>query len=208
MDGRWHSYNRFESLDQEGALTWQWVDLFEEGGRQKLIRALRVCADQIGASLRWRGHYGKPAPQEEEKDIMIARNPAEPIPSDFPISDMPNPREVVGSIDFPERKETGSVIWVDENWNVYRDSKKLGTLNNEHKYKLPTHLVAHKGEMCDYSSIQHALFGKKSLEFGDLSGVVATAYRAVNSIRRLIEEDFEHPKLLIEIFGQGYKLDW
>jgi formylglycine-generating enzyme required for sulfatase activity len=40
----------------ESLSKWHWVDLFESDGLQRLIRALRVRADKIGAALRQRGH--------------------------------------------------------------------------------------------------------------------------------------------------------
>jgi formylglycine-generating enzyme required for sulfatase activity len=48
---------RLEECDVPESLSkWHWVDLFESDGLQRLIRALRVRADRIGAALRQREH--------------------------------------------------------------------------------------------------------------------------------------------------------
>jgi dipeptidyl aminopeptidase/acylaminoacyl peptidase len=49
---------------------WQWVDLYEENGHQKLIRALRARADTIGATLRIRksGQATTPPPKIKEPE--------------------------------------------------------------------------------------------------------------------------------------------
>jgi hypothetical protein len=46
---------RLEVCDVPESLSkWQWVNLFEDGGRQKLIYALRARAESVGAALRRR----------------------------------------------------------------------------------------------------------------------------------------------------------
>jgi hypothetical protein len=125
---------RLEVCDVPESLSkWQWVDLFEKGGRRKLIESLRIRAGQIGASLRRRGNYGKPSPQEE-----------------------------VGDIDFSEGKETHSGIWVDEQRNVWRDGKELGALTHEFDYEVLKYLIENKGRWISYASIHVRLFGKVS----------------------------------------------
>jgi hypothetical protein len=72
---------RLEECDAPPSLyKWHWVDLFEEGGRQKLIRALRTRADQIGASLRRRkgGQSDKVRPKSQRGVYIIGD--AEAIP--------------------------------------------------------------------------------------------------------------------------------
>ncbi|MFZ5883520.1 MAG: SUMF1/EgtB/PvdO family nonheme iron enzyme [Chloroflexota bacterium] len=48
---------RLEECDNlESLQRWHWVDLFEEDGFQRLMLALRLRAEKIGAALRQRGH--------------------------------------------------------------------------------------------------------------------------------------------------------
>jgi hypothetical protein len=59
-----------ECENLESLSKWHWVDLFEDGGYQSLIRALRARADRIGATLRIR-RGGKPIvspPMDEESE--------------------------------------------------------------------------------------------------------------------------------------------
>jgi DNA-binding XRE family transcriptional regulator len=56
---------RLEECDTPESLRkWHWVDLFETGGRQRLIQALRTCADSIGATLPAFGQLVKAHRQE------------------------------------------------------------------------------------------------------------------------------------------------
>jgi formylglycine-generating enzyme required for sulfatase activity len=55
---------RLEECDVPESLSkWHWVDLFESDGIQRLILALRVRADKIGAALRQRGHAAVSRPK-------------------------------------------------------------------------------------------------------------------------------------------------
>ena len=63
---------RLEECDYlESLQRFHGVDLFEEDGFQRLIRALRVRAEKIGAALRQRGTtISRPKPEEQEKQRL------------------------------------------------------------------------------------------------------------------------------------------
>ncbi len=67
---------RLEECDNLESLSrWHWVDLFESDGFQRLILALRIRADKIGATLRQRGattsHQKKIAEQQDTEKERI-----------------------------------------------------------------------------------------------------------------------------------------
>jgi hypothetical protein len=196
---------RLEVCDVPESLSkWQWVDLFEEGGRRKLIQALRIRADQIGASLRRRGNYGKPAPQDEEAYDNIP-----PRPEHTSKMRSPSTAEVVSAL---QRSAKPSGIWIDDKRNAWLDSEKMGTLDDDIEYLLLTYLIEHKGEVCSYKTLANTI--EFLLPSWRTSGVPrhlrALSYLSeyAEKIRRLIELDPSRPQCLIEISGQGYKLDW
>jgi hypothetical protein len=61
-----------ECENLESLKKWHWVDLFADNGYQRLIQALRIRADRIGATLRIRG--GRPSitdrPKNKEPETM------------------------------------------------------------------------------------------------------------------------------------------
>ena len=59
---------RLEECDNLESLSkWHWVDLFESDGFQRLILALHVRADKIGAALRQRGGVMRPYPTRKSR---------------------------------------------------------------------------------------------------------------------------------------------
>ena len=67
---------RLEECDNLDSLSrWHWVDLFESDGFQRLILALRIRADKIGATLRQRGastsHQKKIVEQQDAEKERI-----------------------------------------------------------------------------------------------------------------------------------------
>jgi hypothetical protein len=55
---------------------WQWVDLFEEEGYERLLRALRVRAETLGVTLAPSAESRSPSP------VPVAAPPAETIPDE------------------------------------------------------------------------------------------------------------------------------
>jgi formylglycine-generating enzyme required for sulfatase activity len=72
---------RLEECDTlESLRKWHWVDLFESDGYQRLIRALRIRAEKIGATLRQRGRASISRPKikaEQEAAEKAAREKTE-----------------------------------------------------------------------------------------------------------------------------------
>jgi formylglycine-generating enzyme required for sulfatase activity len=66
---------RLEECDNLDSLSrWHWVDLFEGDGFQRLILALRIRADKIGAALRQRGAtISRPKKDPEQQDAEKER---------------------------------------------------------------------------------------------------------------------------------------
>lgn len=136
---------------------WQWVDLFEKGGRQRLIRALRVRADQIGTSLRRRrGDKSSAVSSENGKADDLTKQPTS-THEDEDIDSIPLPMDLPPKLNtyFAESKLitepiTRFGIWIDKKKNVWRDSKKLGTLAESSEYRLLTHLIKHRGYKSSY----------------------------------------------------------
>ena len=61
---------RLEECDNLESLgKWHWVDLFESDGFQRLIMALRVRADKIGATLRIRRSGGTTTPRPKNNEL-------------------------------------------------------------------------------------------------------------------------------------------
>jgi hypothetical protein len=196
---------------------WHWVDLFEEGGRQKLIHALRARADQIGARLRRRGRYGKPIeapPKGDEADELpeeaqfvkdlLALAPEGKASAELPLSDDELSSWLSKGEAQPAAIDARSGIWVDEQRNVWRDGKELGALTHEFDYEVLKYLIENKGRWVSYASIHVRLFGKVS---NPPVGTTPSLHRAINTIRRLIGDDDKNPKLLLTS-RVGHKLDW
>jgi hypothetical protein len=210
---------RLEVCDVPESLSkWQWVDLFEEGGRRKLIRALRIRADQIGASLRRRGNYGKPISQDETDypddkadvavkplhEIFAARRTVPKYLQDI-LREREKKQQEKEEKQRIQKLETPSGFWVDDKWNVYRGSKKLGILTSEVEYKVIKCLIASKGSLVKLSRIYRLAFAKISAP--TVNNPLLLLDDAIKNIRKLIEEDSEHPKYLTQT-NHGYKLDW
>jgi len=70
---------RLEECDTLESLSkWHWVDLFESDGFQRLILALRVRADKIGAALRQRGRATVSRPKvNAEQEVARAKEKLE-----------------------------------------------------------------------------------------------------------------------------------
>lgn len=246
---------RLEECDGPPSLQkWHWVDLFEEGGRQKLVRALRMRADQIGANLRRRkgDKSVEPRPKNNEADIsedplawiekkddtqatsegifIIPELPPEVEPEwvkqarkiqdEQPSEEEPEwvkQAKNVGAEQpakekpFSPPKFTGKVkkasedIRVDRYRNVYRGSEKLGTLPTTEAYLLLKALIYNRGAVCQWYGLRGAIFRSSFLKPFTLSAETKALRREADNIRRLIEEDYRHPKLLIET-KQGLKL--
>jgi hypothetical protein len=212
---------RLEECDAPPSLhKWHWVDLFEEGGRQKLIRALKARASQVEASLRRWKDEAEEEPQPSASLEEPGRNGQE---EDLSWLNYLGVKEEPGKnaqeedlswlsylSDGSKEKETRSGFWVDDGWNVWRYSTKLGTLHDEVEYKLLTFLIGRKGRVCFIPLIATHVFGSpfalRAFEFPRVnrSELLNSAAR---NIQALIEEDVENPKFLT-ISEMAYKLDW
>jgi DNA-binding response OmpR family regulator len=202
---------RLEECDTlESLRKWHWVDLFEVGGRQRLIQALRVRAASIGAGLR-RRRGQKPdlitAQREDtDSDVVEAVRHTRKLTDSWralgnePIV-VPNwPREIKqGS------SETPSGIWIDLSRNVWRGETNLGRIADDRAERVLSYLVSHKNKTCDRASLYIIAFGKGYAWDTDIEHDTQMEY-IIASLREFVEIDPKQPKFIQEVSGGGYVL--
>jgi hypothetical protein len=107
---------RLEECDTlESLKKWHWVDLFEDGGRQRLIQALRARAETVGAALRRR----------RSASPVSSEHPTEPSFSELSAEAKQILIEVSQD---PEGKLT--VVEIPEDMIVSTNGKDLGNFKN------------------------------------------------------------------------------
>lgn len=111
---------RLEECDSlESLKRWHWVDLFEDGGRQRLIQALRARAETVGAALR-RRRGASPVSSE-----LLGEHPTGPGLSELSAEAK---QILIGVSQDPDGKLT--VVEIPEDMIISTNGKDLGNFKN------------------------------------------------------------------------------
>jgi DNA-binding response OmpR family regulator len=207
-----------ECESPENLSRWQWVDLFEEDGIQRLLWALRARAGSIGVTLR-RRKVTLPAAssirkRKPDQNIGLtpskSQEPGKTFPSSAPkileAKEGPATQTTAQRAQALEDTERLPYIWMDEDRTVWRDWEKLGSLRSTAQFNVLAYLIAHRGKLCTYSSLFEAVGDERLQGRVEPTGQERVVFLSVHGIRRLIEADPKNPKLLIEVSKRGYIL--
>jgi DNA-binding response OmpR family regulator len=191
----------------ENLSKWHRVDLFEEGGRKKLIKALRVRADSTGASLRRRRRQQSGATQPQNAKTGSADDDAISMPthSDSAVDAV---RKVMFGHNLTRKQEQARVpsgIWIGADQNVWRDETNLGKLTDSSQYKVLSYLIGHKNEFCPFEALYKAAFGKDDY-IHDVFEHIEAIEIIIRQLRGLIEINDRESKHILGIKHSGYML--
>jgi hypothetical protein len=208
----------------ENLSKWQWVDLFEEGGRQKLIYALRARADSVGAALRRRSRRpsDKSVPQKKEdkegdalstpglfplgtatyrfRDIIPVPGPSDDSIDTGSPGEQPLPRR-------QDRTKARSGIWMDDSELVWRDTTRLGRLDSRFAQRMLAYLIENRGVYCSISDLFKAAYGKDDFDSDPVVNGRAVEV-LIEDIRQLVERDAKKPQYIRGVRGMGYILEY
>jgi len=97
-------------------------------------------------------------------------------------------------------------LWISPSAAVWRDGERLPVFLSRTEYRLLKHLLQHQGDVCEYESVIHAVWG----ETRDKDSLHELIYR----VRRKIEPNPSAPRYLVirsgigvVLFPQGIKGD-
>lgn len=191
---------RCETL--ESLRKWHWVDLFEEGGRQKLIYALRARGSSVGAVLR--RHRGMPTV------ASLAKSQESRKKAEFSTAQITN-QELKTSEGYETHSRGGTNNQIDrviqlQNRLAMADpimSARLIAMNGR---EVLDYLVKNRGKSCSYKSLILKAFPQANDKWATHAkyyrGILA---RIIEDLRMIIEDDPENPIVILDT-GRGYKL--
>jgi hypothetical protein len=176
---------RLEECDTlESLRVWHWVDLFEEDGFQKLMVALRVRANSVGASL---------GESELEKYIKQRLQELENLtkPSQIRIDDSKNVwrgESKLGPLGSEAEYRVLKYLIARKGWVCIYTDLFFAIADAEVSMSVDTF---------------NTLLSRSGWE----QGARAIIREQIERIRALVEKNPQTPNFIIEIPGKGYKLD-